>query len=1120
MNHHTASEHRLGICWPGHIAATTGQPLVCEIVEVGLKDALVSLEPSELNHLSSNRLASLSFRSPANPESDVCETPVQIVSLDDRHARLVFEFPDQIGVRELNTWAFEQQSDNRNTTQFDPRRTQELFDKCVQTSRRFFEEQLPAVPDTAKETLFERAHNASSNTQQAESFDAMQEVERVMPSVIHGFLEEFSYCTGRLWTSEVPDTHGKGNDVPDELSLIDTGSFNDWLLTVQIIERAKRRGNQLQKDLTGRISQLLRGDLEETAFGLEGVCSTFHDALQNLGAGRATRQALLIAFEIEIVKRLDDLHRELNGLLDSAGVKTAPKKPVAVPVPVGAPAQPSAAAPESTDTASEQTSPLATPGDTTIHNLGNGFRTVQTLVQLRREPSAPAHATPAGEPALPHVVLEALADMDEKEGSPEATLGKPSLTNRVKAHLSSVEIEPDDATNDVLDLVSDLVESMLNDPLIHPEVTSAISRLSLSLSRSALAGDAFFAEASHPARQLLDALALVRAAQSMAGSWDRINAALVPVTHATVPTRREYAKALSVITPIAERRAVQLRQSINDAMEQFDAQQETLEAMTSEGNGQEEPTSAPLALKVWLGRVDHLSPGDVVVFENAAGSARPATLAWKGRDGMTLAFVEHDEYESISHTRQAVAMELRSGKLRKIEGGTLGLTERALCRQLYALHRQVHCKAANEPLTGLVNRKHFEEKIRSSLSSANESFDPDYLCLVQLDDFSAIHSRCGRRVSKQLLCKLANMLRRQVDEAGLVCRIKGHRFGILIQSGDREDVISLMQRYRRSVEESRCVFQGKPFPITVSAGLIPVDPSTGSDSPQDVIANVETALTRAISDGGNRVEVPELASRDQLVADNDEPSVTELIRDGRLGLRAQRVQPLTDGLLPYYEILLGVREPDGRLAPPGRVIAAAEQRDQIGQLDRWVLQESMTWMMGNPLRLEGVSGYAMNLSGITLSDEHLLEYVVSCIKRTGAPSDKLIFEVTETAGIDSLSVAQNFVRELRELGCRFSLDDFGVGHASFAYLRNLPVDKIKIDGMFVKDLTTNPNDYAVVRSINEIAKFMDRLTVAEFVENQETLAVLKRLGIDYAQGYGIEKPMPIDEIMVPVRLTA
>ena len=608
----------------------------------------------------------------------------------------------------------------------------------------------------------------------------------------------------------------------------------------------------------------------------------------------------------------------------------------------------------------------------------------------------------------------------------------------------------------------------------------------------------------------------------MAGSWDRINAALVPVTHVTVPTRREYAKALSVIAPHC-RNAVRgsfSRQSMT-AIEQLNTQQQTLEAMTNHGTGQEEPlSSAPLALKVWLGRVDHLSEGDVVVFDNAVGSSRPATLAWKGPDGMTLAFIEHDEFELISYTRQAVAMEMRSGKLRKIEGGTLGLTERALCRQLYALHRQVHSKAANDPLTGLVNRKHFEAKVRASLSSASESFDPDYLCLVQLDDFSAIHSRCGRRVTKQLLRKLANMLRRQVDEAGLVCRIKGHRFGILIQSGDREGrdhpdaALSSLRR------RSTLCFPRQTFSDHRQCRSDGLESSADSDSSQDVMANAESSLAKAISDGGNRVEVPEPANHDQLVTDAEEPSVTKLIRVGRLALRAQRVEPLTSGLLPYYEILLGVREPDGRLAPPGRVIAAAEQRDQIGQLDRWVLQESMTWMMAEPIRLEGISGYAMNLSGITLSDEHLLEYVVSCIKRTGAPAEKLIFEITETAGIDSLSVAQSFVRELRELGCRFSLDDFGVGHASFAYLRNLPVDKIKIDGMFVKDLTTNPNDYAVVRSINEIAKFMDRLTVAEFVENDETLAVLKRLGIDYAQGFGIEKPKPIDEIMVPVRLTA
>ena len=588
MNQPIGSEPRLEIRWPGHIAASAGQDVVCEIVEIGLEDTRVSLDPDDSKELSPNSMVSLSFQSPSDPRGGRCETPVQIVSIDDGHATtLVFEVPDQTGVRELNNWAFEQRSQGRGTTEFDPRRAHEIFDKCVQVSRQFFEQQLPAVPDTEKETLFERAHNASSNTQQAESFDVMQEVERVMPSVIHGFLEEFSYCAGRLWASEVPGSEGKGNELPEELSLIDTGSFNDWLLTVQIIERAKRRGDQLQNELTGRLTKLLRGVLEDTPFGLEGVCSNFHDSMQNLGAGRATRQALLIAFEIEIVKRLDDLHRQLNTLLESAGVKAAPKQMVVASAPAGVQTQSISAAPESSGNVSAEAPSPETPGDQSNQNIGNGFRTAQTLIQLRREPSASPDTATTTEHALPHVVLEALVDMDEKEGNPDTTLGVPSLTSRVKAHLSSVDIEPDDATNDVLDLVSDLVESMLSDPLVHPEVTSAISRLSLSLSRGAVAGDAFFAEASHPARQLLDALALVRAAQSMAGSWDRINAALVPVTHVTVPTRREYAKALSVIAPIAERRAGQLQQAIDDAIEQLTTQQQTLEAMTNHGTGQE-----------------------------------------------------------------------------------------------------------------------------------------------------------------------------------------------------------------------------------------------------------------------------------------------------------------------------------------------------------------------------------------------------------------------------------------------------------------------------------------------------------------------------------------------------
>ena len=569
MNHQAAAEGRLGVRWPGHIAATSGQEVICEIFEVGLEDALVRLDPCNREYLSNNTLASLHFYSPCAADGNRCETPVQVVLLDNGRAHLTFELPEQEGVRALNSWAFEQHSrQGSSPTRFDPRRTQEVFDKCLQASLRFFEDRLPQVPDTAKETLFERAHNASSNTQQAESFDAMQEVERVIPSVIHGFLEEFNYCIGRLWAADTSHSSGKEDHLPEELSLIDTGSFNDWLLTVQIIERAKRRGVGPQNDLSLRLSQLLKRELEETPFGLEGVCSNFHDSMQNLGAGRATRQALLIAFEIEIIKQLETLHWQLSSLLESAGVPPLQKSAMVVPTHVNPSSQMQSVPSEHLEESTPSPHEAQTGGDLSADS-GDGFRTAQTLIHLRREPEFTPGATSSVEYALPHAVLEALAGMDEGEGDPDSSIGKPSLTRRVKEHLSSLDVQPDDATNDVLDLVSDLVESMLSDPLVHPEVSSAISRLALSLSRSAVAGDAFFAEVSHPARQLLDGLALVRAAGSNAASWDRINAALVPVVQVTLPTRREYTKALSVISPIAERRETQLRQTIHDAIDQF-----------------------------------------------------------------------------------------------------------------------------------------------------------------------------------------------------------------------------------------------------------------------------------------------------------------------------------------------------------------------------------------------------------------------------------------------------------------------------------------------------------------------------------------------------------------------
>ena len=201
-----------------------------------------------------------------------------------------------------------------------------------------------------------------------------------------------------------------------------------------------------------------------------------------------------------------------------------------------------------------------------------------------------------------------------------------------------------------------------------------------------------------------------------------------------------------------------------------------------------------------------------------------------------------------------------------------------------------------------------------------------------------------------------------------------------------------------------------------------------------------------------------------------------------------------------------MRDELGDLMPPSEFILAAETYNRVTMVDRWVVENVLKWMADHRSSLDNFGGFAINVSGHSVNDESFADFVLEQFSRTQAPTSKVCFEITETAAIANLDNARDFMNRMKIIGCRFSLDDFGTGLSSYSYLRNLPVDYVKIDGVFVKDLNNNPSDYAVVRSINEIGHYLGKKTIAEFVENDAILAQLREIGVDYAQGYGIEKP--------------
>jgi EAL domain-containing protein (putative c-di-GMP-specific phosphodiesterase class I) len=320
---------------------------------------------------------------------------------------------------------------------------------------------------------------------------------------------------------------------------------------------------------------------------------------------------------------------------------------------------------------------------------------------------------------------------------------------------------------------------------------------------------------------------------------------------------------------------------------------------------------------------------------------------------------------------------------------------------------------------------------------------------------------------------------------------------------------------REAIEDFRFLWEGQGFSIGVSIGLVPITET--SESISDVLRAADSACYAAKDEGRNRIHVyhaddAELAKRHgemQWVA-----RIHSALEEHRLQLSFQPIVPLASHIKEgqHYELLLRMKDEDGSILRPGAFLPAAERYDLAPKIDRWVIHTAFEWLAGHQEHLERLHLCGINLSAQSLGEQELLELIMSKFDEGNIPPEKICFEVTETAAIANLASATQFIRTLKERGCRFALDDFGSGLSSFAYLKNLPVDFLKIDGVFVQNVVEDPIDLAMVKSINEIAQAMGKQTVAEFIENEAILEKLREIGVDYAQGHYIGQPRPIEEM--------
>ena len=430
----------------------------------------------------------------------------------------------------------------------------------------------------------------------------------------------------------------------------------------------------------------------------------------------------------------------------------------------------------------------------------------------------------------------------------------------------------------------------------------------------------------------------------------------------------------------------------------------------------------------------------------------------------------------------------------------------------YNLAQQLSHQASHDSLTGLINRREFEIQLQALLD--NKSGEPSVLCYLDLDQFKIINDACGHLAGDRLLKTLADILRLKTGKQDLLARLGGDEFGLLMTATDIYKALENAETIRRAIAEYRFVWEGRKYSTGVSIGLVTITPETGTVT--QVMGMVDAACYAAKDAGRNRLHVYHENDREIRRYRNEmlwANRVTEALLDDSFILYGQKIisidQPCEGQML---ELL--IRLQGDQLILPSTFLAAAEHYNLAPRIDQWVISKAFDWLSGPAINLDSLHFCTINLSGQSLGEQFFLEFVLSELERYQLPGHKVCFEITETAAIANLDSAIGFIEQLKIQGCRFALDDFGSGLSSFAYLKNLPVDFIKIDGAFVKDIANNPIDYAMVRSINDIAQVMGKKTIAEFVEDSSTLGILKEIGVDYAQGFGINMPCSIEEFSI------
>ncbi|NND67280.1 MAG: DUF1631 family protein, partial [Halioglobus sp.] len=550
-------------------------------------------------------------------------------------------------------------------------------------------------------------------------------------------------------------------------------------------------------------------------------------------------------------------------------------------------------------------------------------------------------------------------------------------------------------------------------------------------------------------------------------------------------------------------------------------------APVTTGSASGEPDAASLRARVedlprlrrWVHRVEQLSTGAWLTYRDRQNNKKRMQLAWISPNRDRFIFVNDRGQRVADLSAIRLARQLSRGVQPPAPADSLSVVDKSMFSTIENVQKTLSFERNHDSLTRLINHETFLDQMRRALRHSQQKGSQHAVLYINIDQFNLVNDVYDRVTGDQVLLEFARLLAQLNGRKASSARIDGDEFAVLLLDRPMQLATRVAEKIRSDIETTSIDIEGENVSFTVSIGVTSI--LEHSSDVETLLGAAADAMRRAKQLGRNRVvqfqasDEKQTASEFQNRRKQTKENLEEALATDRFVLRAQPIVQSSVGSgdsTLHYELLLGLRNKDGTLDSPEEFIESAERYGFMLLVDRWVVREAFRWISMLMDEQKVVPNLAINLSGVSVVDNNFMDYLLEQISEFGVGTSRLCFEITETGTISNLVKAADFVRAFRNIGCKFSIDDFGTGLASHNYLRELPVDYVKIDGSFIQGLESNRQDYAMARSINDLAHFLGQKTIAESVENESTIKLLKEIGVDYLQGFGVGKPRLLTQV--------